>query len=172
MNFDESFERLIGHEGKFQKHRNDRGNWTSGVVGVGALKGTKYGISAMSYPHLDIKNLTLDQAKAIYRKDFWGRFKGDEINSGWVRFNVFDACVHHGVGNGIRCLQRAVGVADDGHVGPLTLGAANIMDAGIVVSRLNAERILLAAKLSTWEDFGRGWARRFANNILEATRTD
>src|SRR5690554_3598272 len=63
ITFDLVFERLIGHEGKFTDVRGDRGNWTSGRVGAGELKGTKYGISAMSYPHLDIKAITLEQAK-------------------------------------------------------------------------------------------------------------
>src|SRR5688572_24264776 len=31
---------------------------------------TKYGISKKSYPSVDIKNLTLDQAIAIYKRDF------------------------------------------------------------------------------------------------------
>ena len=66
-----SFERVIGHEGEFTNDKNDRGNWTSGVIGEGELKGTKYGISAMSYPNLDIENLTLKQAQSIYFEDFW-----------------------------------------------------------------------------------------------------
>ncbi|WP_236513543.1 glycosyl hydrolase 108 family protein, partial [Escherichia coli] len=61
MNFDQAFKVTIGHEGSFTLNKNDAGNWTGGKVGVGQLKGTKYGIAANSYPNLDIKNLTLDQ---------------------------------------------------------------------------------------------------------------
>ena len=43
-----SFDRVIGHEGLFQNDRDDRGNWTSGKIGVGELKGTKFGIAAMT----------------------------------------------------------------------------------------------------------------------------
>ena len=68
LTFDQAFERLIGHEGNFTNDKDDRGNWTTGIIGKGQLKGTKYGISAMTYPQLDIKNLTLDQAKQIYKK--------------------------------------------------------------------------------------------------------
>jgi hypothetical protein len=45
--------------------------WTTGIIGKGICKGTKYFISAMTYPDLDIKNL-LDQAKAIYKRDSGG----------------------------------------------------------------------------------------------------
>ena len=69
--FDVVFERLMPHEGGFQCDPKDRGNWTGGRVGVGGLKGTNRGIAAMTYPHLDIKNLSYEQVKAIYFEDWW-----------------------------------------------------------------------------------------------------
>ena len=45
LTFDEAFKRLIGHEGRFTNDRNDRGNWTTGIIGKGQLKVTKYGKS-------------------------------------------------------------------------------------------------------------------------------
>src|SRR5574337_419321 len=71
MNFDEAFTFLIGDEGNFQDSSNDRGNWTTGIIGQGECKGTKFGISAYAYPLLDIRNLTLDEVKAIYLRDYW-----------------------------------------------------------------------------------------------------
>ena len=38
--FEKSFGRVFRNEGGFQKDPKDRGNWTSGKVGVGELKGT------------------------------------------------------------------------------------------------------------------------------------
>ena len=61
ITFDEAFRRLIGHEGGYSTDRRDPGNWTGGKVGVGVLKGTKYGIAANTYPNLDIKNLVVFQ---------------------------------------------------------------------------------------------------------------
>ena len=60
-----TFPFVIGHEGKWGNDRRDRGNWTSGVIGKGELKGTKYGVAAHAYPELDIKNLTIDDARKI-----------------------------------------------------------------------------------------------------------
>ena len=34
---------------------------------------TNYGISKRSYPDVDIAQLTLDDAKTIYRRDYWDR---------------------------------------------------------------------------------------------------
>jgi len=58
--FDQAFALVVGIEGGFSTDQNDPGNWTSGKVCIGEFKGTKYGISAASYPHLDIPNLTPD----------------------------------------------------------------------------------------------------------------
>ncbi|WP_409563980.1 glycosyl hydrolase 108 family protein [Rhizobium leguminosarum] len=64
-------------EGGYSNDPNDRGNWTGQNVGVGILKGTKNGIAAHAYPRLDIKNLTLDETKSIYERD-WKPILGDK----------------------------------------------------------------------------------------------
>ncbi|MFH4425265.1 glycosyl hydrolase 108 family protein [Vibrio alginolyticus] len=71
MGFDKLFDRIMGHEGGLSLNPKDRGNWTSGIVGVGELKGSKYGVSAMSYPDLDIANLTRTECKEIVYRDFY-----------------------------------------------------------------------------------------------------
>ena len=74
MNFDQAFTALIGNEGNYTLNHKDRGNWTGGMSGAGQLRGTKYGISAASYPAVDIKNLTLEAAKAISREYCFPKF--------------------------------------------------------------------------------------------------
>ncbi len=67
---------------------------------------TKYGVSKRSYPQLNIKTLTLKQAKAIYRRDFW---RYDRINNQHVASKVFDTRVTIGSARAHRILQHAVG---------------------------------------------------------------
>ena len=86
-----------------------------------------------------------------------------------IGFQLFDAAVNHGIGNAIRFLQRAVGVADDGIVGPQTVAAINSMQTTDVLARFNAERLDFYTRLSTWPSFGRGWARRVAENLRYAS---
>lgn len=154
MNFDTAFNRLIGHEGGYVNNPKDPGGET------------KYGISKRAYPDVDIAALTLDQAKAIYRRDYWDRARCDELPPA-VAFQVFDTAVNSGIGQAIRFLQRAVGVADDGNVGPLTINAVKRLDAEVIAARFNGQRLDFMAKLSTWDTFGRGWARRVAANLME-----
>ncbi|WP_458717073.1 glycoside hydrolase family 108 protein [Pseudomonas gregormendelii] len=162
--FDLAFERVVGHEGGYTTDPKDRGNWTTGVIGKGELKGTKFGISAMSYPTLDIKNLTVDQAKVIYKRDFWDRAKADQYDSA-VSYQLFDMAVNHGNGNAIRMLQRAAKVADDGQIGPMSIAAVKAMTVTDVIMRLNAERLLFITKLTTFATYGKGWTNRVAGNL-------
>lgn len=165
IDFDTAFERLIGHEGKFTNDARDPGNWTGGKPGVGQLKGTQYGIAANTYGHLDIERLTLDQAKSIYRADFWDVLTGAHPA---IKFQLFDAAVNHGRGNAIRFLQRAVGVADDGVWGRASQAALNRMDRNDVLLRFVAHRLKFWASLQTFDIYGRGWTRRGAENLLLA----
>jgi len=162
--FDLAFERVVGHEGGYGADPKDRGNWTTGVIGQGQCNGTKFGISAMSYPDLDIKNLTIDQAKAIYKRDFWDRAKADQYDSA-IAYQLFDIAVNNGNGNAVRMLQRAAGVADDGQIGPMSIAAVKAMSVTDVIMRLNAERILFVTKLSTFATYGKGWMNRVAGNL-------
>jgi len=155
MTFDECFAKLIGHEGGYTAGKNDPGGET------------KYGISKRSYPHLDIADLNLDDAKAIYKRDFWDRAQCDRLHPD-LAFQVFDGAVNSGIGNSIRWLQEASGVAVDGVVGPLTLRKVGDMEPSIIIARYNGVRLKFMASLSTWDVFGRGWARRIAANLMEA----
>lgn len=165
--FETSFARLIDTEQGFTNDPRDPGNWTGGKPGVGELKGTKFGISAATYPHLDIENLTIEKAKEIYRTDFWDAITGV---SDAVRFQVFDASVNHGASNAIRMLQRAVGVADDGRWGRISSSAAEAMDNNDILIRFLAERLDFMTKCSGWDAYGKGWSRRIAKDLRFAAQ--
>lgn len=155
MTFDEAFTRLIGHEGGYVNDPRDPGGET------------KYGISRRSYPGEDIAGMTLERAKAIYLRDFWGPAGCDAVPDG-VKFDLFDAAVNSGVRTAAKLLQRAVGETQDGIIGPRTLQAVQSMPAPRLVARFNGARLEFMAGLSTWPAFGRGWARRIASNLMEA----
>lgn len=170
MNFDQAFDRLIDPVREGTKHSldpKDPGNWTGGKVGAGTLKGSRYGISAASYPGEDIANLTPARAKELYRRDFWGPAGCDAVPDG-LKFDLFDMAVNSGKGNAVRTLQRAARVGVDGVLGPQTLAALQAIPAPVLVARFNGARLLFLTDLRIWESQGKGWARRIANNLLEA----
>lgn len=159
--FEVVFERTFGHEGGFQDDRRDRGNWTGGEVGKGELKGTKYGLSAMTYPDLDIKSISLLQAKQIYRRDWWEALKMDRWPKA-MQYQMFDAAFNHGTGRANQFIQHAAGVDQDGKVGPKTLTAVMAMDVNDLLMRFLAKRLRYFTEVKAWDAYSRGWARRVA----------
>ncbi len=153
MIFDHAFEKVIGHEGGYVFDPRDPGGET------------KFGISKRAYPNEDIKNLTLARAKQIYRADYWNRCRCDDLPFE-VRFDVFDAAVNSGVRQASIWLQRAVGAKPDGVIGNLTIKAAQQIDGMTIAMRMNGERLKFMTDLPTWQHFGKGWARRIAENLL------
>lgn len=67
---------------------------------------TKYGISKRAFPNLDIKNLTLEQAKEIYESQYWTRAGCPWLKSYELATVVFDTAVNCGVGFAKSCLEK------------------------------------------------------------------
>jgi len=139
--FDAAIAAVLAHEGSYQCAREDAGNWTGGKVGVGELKGTKYGISAASYPDLDIVELSEDQAREIYARDWWQRLGLAQLPPD-VSAKLLDAAVNIGATAAFTALQRALrasgeSVVEDGRLGPETIAA---------VAETPAEKLLPALR--------------------------
>ena len=118
---------------------------------------TNFGISKRSYPDVNIRELTVEQAREIYRRDYWHSLY-DQLNDQHVANALFDFGVTAGVDEGIRRLQRAVGVQEDGIFGPETLAAVN--NAGAPAAQFFLERIRYYAGLATFHIFAGGWVKR------------
>lgn len=84
---------------------------------------TRFGISARSYPLLDIAHLTRAAAEDIYLADYWQPIRGDDLEPG-LALLLLDAAVNQGVQTAVRYLQRILCVDDDGQMGAKTIGAA------------------------------------------------
>lgn len=139
---------VMRHEGGFQKKPSDPGNWTGKKVGLGVLKGTKYGISAHTFPDVDIENLTLDGAEALYRRDWW---KYDAIEDQSIATKVMDLAVNWerfgGHGPAIEVLQKAIcacggQVKIDGTLGLQTVAACNAIDPLQLLRQIRQQALL------------------------------
>lgn len=161
-NFNACLADVLVHEGGFTKNPKDPGNWTGGKVGSGELKGTKKGIAAASYPHLDIKNLTDAKIAEIYEANYWRKIRGDELPSG-VDLSGMDYAVNSGVSRSAKELQRVVGVTVDGKVGPATIMAVKNADPRAVIKGHCGRRMSFLRSLAIWNTFGKGWSTRVAN---------
>lgn len=149
---------IATHEGGFQNRADDPGNWTPS----GELKGTKFGISAHSFPDLDIEDLTLNDAEDIYRKH-WGGFAA--IADQAVATKVLDLAVDmefgdHGPATTI--LQKAIvacgiPVKVDGVLGPKTITACNNLPAEQLKPALIAAAVAHYQAIEAARPGQKGW---------------
>lgn len=156
MGFDEALTLVLKHEGGYVNHPDDPGGETN--CGITLTTARAHGYQG------NMRDLPLSMVKQIYRASYWKPCRCDELPAE-CRFDVFDAAVNSGVSRASMWLQEIVEVAADGKIGPLTLAAANKLD-GEHISRLyTARRLRFMTSLSTWPTFGKGWARRLADNL-------
>lgn len=111
MSWDKAIEFVLSYEGGYVDDQFDPGG------------ATNFGISQKAYPGLNIKELTVEKAKEIYKKDYWDACHCDELPPEFA-LAVFDCAVNQGVGKAKRLLQISVFVEVDGVVGPKTIAAA------------------------------------------------
>ena len=122
---------------------------------------TKFGISQRAYPNLNIRALTIADAKMLYRKDYWDRCSCDKLPDA-IALVVFDAAVNQGASASIRILQRSLNVREDGVIGPATLAAAAAQTPSGIVAEMVARRSVAYAVSPLVGRDGLGWYRRLA----------
>lgn len=151
--FDEAILVVLAHEGGY-------GNVTGDPGGE-----TKFGICRRSYPDLDIKGLTRDQAIAIYRRDYWLPAY-DRINDRAIAAKLFDMAVNMGSFQAHSIIQRAVSANEDGVIGPQTLTLINAANPLELLTRLKNEQSrfyrTLAVRNPAAGKFLNGWLARAA----------
>ncbi len=160
MNFTDAFAYVVGEEGKFSDDPKDPGNWTGGKIGVGELKGTKYGISAAAYPNLDIANLSLSDAQPLAKTRYWDRIGGDSLRYG-IALCLFDFGYNAGPEEAIKCAQRACDLpVVDGILGPKTFAALKLTSIRMFVEGFTAARLKAYSQMPGWAHEGNGWTAR------------
>lgn len=122
---------------------------------------THWGIPKRSYPDLDIRNLTREQAVEIYLRDFWTPLCCADMPP-TLAIALFDAAVNQGRTAAIEMLQAALEVEVDGIMGPITVTAA--LGAGrrigLVLAKFMARRGLRYSRHSRFPRYALGWFKR------------
>lgn len=152
MNIDQALTILLKHEGGYSDHPSDPGGAT--MYGITQRVARQHGYTG------HMRELPLSVATAIYRKQYWSMIKAEQLPEA-LRFHVFDAAVNSGHVQAIKWLQQCAGVKVDGIIGPLTIKSA----ADVSPAQYSAVRLRFMTGLKTWDDFGKGWARRIADNL-------
>ncbi|HFE31995.1 MAG TPA: N-acetylmuramidase [Gammaproteobacteria bacterium] len=136
--FNKAIGKTLAHEGgaKFTDDPTDRGG------------ATKFGISQRAYPNVDIRNLTEQQAREIYKRDYWDRIRGDEITSQAIAENIFDTAVNMGVRTASRLAQVALDIEPaDGIIGSQSLKVINAADEPLFIANYTIAKIARYASI-------------------------
>lgn len=166
--FNEAAALVLDVESGFQNNPHDDGNWTGGKRGLGELKGTNCGISAKSYPNEDIRNMTPERARFLYRRDYWDFIRGDDLPYP-IALVTFDAGINCGIVTAAHWLQASLGVTVDGRVGPQTIAAAKTAhDPLKIAAAISRRRVLYSIGLHNFPEFGEGWIQRMFDMYREA----
>jgi lysozyme family protein len=164
-NFDTALKALLKHEGGFVNHPADPG----GMTNLGVTKAVWEEWLTHPVTEAEMRALTPEKVAPLYRRKYWDRVCGDELPTG-VDLAVFDYAVNSGPGRAVKALQKVLGVAVDGALGPQTLAKAVAHDSSALVEAYNAERLAFLRALPTFETFGRGWSRRVAEVTTQANQ--
>lgn len=156
-NFASSLKAVLVHEGGWSDHPSDPGGATmKGVTLANFRRFVKPNATKA-----DLRRITDEQIAIVYRRHYWDAVLGAALPDG-VDYAVFDFAVNSGPSRAAKYLQRLVGVAQDGRIGPKTLAAVRAMGAKNVVAWLCDARLAFVKGLRTWPVFGKGWGRRIA----------
>ena len=96
--FERAFKKVLKLEGGAKYLKDDAGRGP-----------TKYGINQTANPDVDIKNLTEDQAREIYRERYWNTIGGNALaaKNPQLAIIAFDASVNQGPGTAKQMIAQA-----------------------------------------------------------------
>lgn len=155
--YDRALKLVLAHEGGYVDHPSDPG----GATNLGVTIGTLSAWLGRAATKAEVRALTAAKVAPIYRTRYWDVVCGDDLPAG-LDYAVFDFAVNSGPARAAIALQRLVGVADDGRIGPITLKAVATRDAKALSGQLCDSRLVFLRGLSTWPTFGKGWSNRIS----------
>lgn len=135
--FETAVRLILKREGGYVAHPADRGGPTKFGITLTTLESyRKTPVTAK-----DVMILTIEEAKAIYRKRYWDVCRLDEVKSLDLAQSIFDQAVNCGPSVAIKRLQRVVRASVDGKMGPETLRKVNDADSIITAVEYYKETV-------------------------------
>lgn len=164
--WDESITKVLAHEGGYVDDPRDVGNATN--MGI-TLATYRQHVSSGATKD-DLRRMTIDRAKFIYRVHYWNALGCDALPAG-LDYAIFDFGVNSGIDRAAKMLQEIVGVHQDGHVGPATLdGVKRYGDMKKLIDELCSRRMSYLRTRSNWNVYRIGWTTRVTQVQTDAKK--
>ena len=168
--FRKSVDFVLAHEGGYVNSFDDPGGPTNKGITIATFRRyiKKNGTTR------DLRRLTDNQARIVYKRRYWDEVLGDMLPAG-VDHAVFDFSVNSGPSCAARYLQKVTGAVQDGRIGPATLRSATKLPPEMIIDRIMDERLAYMKRIKhrktkkrLWLTFGRGWQKRINRVRKEA----
>lgn len=135
-NWERACDRVIESEGgyKLTNIPGDRGGQT--YAGIARIPNPHWA----GWHYIDRNDTPPKElVREFYKANYWDKVHGDQLPAG-LDYAVYDFAVNAGVGRAAKYLQRAVGVADDGVIGPGTMAAVAKADPRHALQQFSAAK--------------------------------
>ena len=154
-NFAKALDLVLQSEGGWSDHPSDPGGATMKGITMDVYRRHKQ----RTVSKMELRQITQAEIEDIYHDGYWTPSHCDDLPSG-VDYLVFDFAVNAGPGRGAKTLQAALGVTQDGLIGPITMAQVNASDPKALISAYSAAKERFYRSLSTFPTFGVGWLNR------------
>lgn len=154
-NWDICFDMVIVHEGGYVDHPSDPG----GATNLGCTKAVWEKFVGHEVTKDDIKALTKEDVKPLYKRNYWDAIYGDALPSG-LDYSIFDCAINSGVGRASKIIQSIVGVSVDGAIGNNTISAITQINPVTLINEFSDKRQSFLESLKIFPTFGKGWTKR------------
>jgi len=161
-NFDFCFDQIIKSEGGYVWDKDDAG----GETNLGVTKQAWSEFLKRPIQDGEMKKLTVSDVKPFYKQMYWDSIKCDDLPSG-LDYVVFDFGINAGIKKSAKFLQRAVGAAEDGAIGPLTLALVKTIEVPLLINIFTELKEnfynSIVQKNPVQDKFLKGWMNRVAS---------
>ena len=154
-NWNKSFDLVIVNEGGYVDNKLDPG----GATNWGCTQAIWEGYIGHKVSVDDMKALTKEDVKPLYKKRYWDAIHGDAIPSG-LDYCLFDCAINSGVNRSAKIIQEIVGVFADGAIGNNTVSAITQLNPVTAINEFCDKRQAFLESLKTFPVFGKGWSKR------------
>jgi len=117
---------LLEHEGGFAERDAGRAGCVNRGLTQRRIMDTKRA-QTWEEAYTFVKEMTLEEARGIYKDDYWDKHQLGKIDSQRFATVLFSTMANMGEGTAVKNLQKALGITADGKLGPLTLASLNGM---------------------------------------------
>ena len=164
-NFDDAFKYTVGNEGGYTNDKYDSGgptNWGITQADLSRWLGRSASVQ-------EVKDMSIDLAKAIYKKHYWDAMSLDQITQKGISMCMFDIGVVRGIGvppiyAQQICNSFGLNLVVDGHIGPKTILAINSVKQADFVNAFSKKTrngfLAIVARRPTQAVFIKGWLNR------------